>query len=72
MRTRRSPRQQEILWRALGGAPKPTPATAPIRTDVEIDVLAVTEKTKRLLKRDAARERVQRLKRALRREKGSV
>lgn len=28
MRTRRSPRNQAILWRALGGAPAPQPAKA--------------------------------------------
>lgn len=29
MRTRRSPRNQDILWRALGGAPEPKPEPAP-------------------------------------------
>lgn len=28
MKTCRSPRNQEILWRALGGAPEAKPATA--------------------------------------------
>lgn len=29
MRTRRSPRNQEILWRALAGAPTPAPHAEP-------------------------------------------
>lgn len=39
MRTRRSPRNQEILWRALGGpqAPKPVPTVAPRLTVEEIE-----------------------------------
>lgn len=59
MRTRRSPRNQEILFRALfkpADAPKPEPQ-AP-KTDAEIDAMWWIPKTSRnLLKRDAARAR---------------
>lgn len=44
MRTRRSPRNQERLWRELGGkVEKPKPIVA-IRTDVE-NVLAIENKS---------------------------
>lgn len=58
MRTRRSPRNQEILWRALGGkVEKPEPLKA-IRTDAEIDAMFWLSKTSRnLLKRDAVKKR---------------
>ena len=53
MRTRRSPRNQEILWRALGGkVEKPEPLKV-TRTDAEIDAMFWLSKTSRnLLKRD--------------------
>ena len=59
MRTRRSPRNQEILWRALGGnAKKPIASPAPIRSDEEIDAMWWVSKTSRsMMKRDAAKAR---------------
>lgn len=63
MRTRRSPRNQEILWRALGGkVEKLAPVTA-TRTDAEIDAMFWISKTSRnLMKRDAAKRRAKQLK----------
>ncbi|MDP2322530.1 MAG: hypothetical protein Q8N51_00680 [Gammaproteobacteria bacterium] len=56
MRTRRSPRNQEILWRALGGPTQPL---------VIVDVIAAAEhdlalpflssRTRRMLERDLAK-----------------
>ena len=58
MRTRRSPRNQERLWRELGGKTvKPEPLQV-IRTDAEIDAMFWISKTSRnLLKRDMAKLR---------------
>lgn len=60
MRTRRSPRNQMILWRALGGKPEPPPqpAAADLKTDAEIDRMFWLSKTSRnLLKKDMAKRR---------------
>lgn len=55
MKTRRSPRNQERLWRELGRIEKPKPIVT-IRTDAEIDAMFWLCKTSRnLLKRDAAK-----------------
>jgi hypothetical protein len=58
MRTRRSPRNQEILWRALGGkVEKPTTALI-IRTDAQIDAMWwISKRSRGLLKRDAMKKR---------------
>jgi hypothetical protein len=58
MRTRRSPRNQERLWRELGGkAEKPQPIIS-VRSDEEVDAMFWLSKTSRnLLKRDAAKQR---------------
>lgn len=58
MRTRRSPRNQQRLWKALGGkVVKPEPVTT-VRSDAEIDAMFWLSKTSRnLLKRDAAKQR---------------
>lgn len=39
MRTRRSPRNQLILWRALGGPPPETPKEVPPQTAEEIKAM---------------------------------
>jgi len=61
MRTRRSPRNQEILWRDLGrqGQPPPEPRREPvIKTDEEIDRIPfLSERTRRMMKRDSERAR---------------
>lgn len=56
MRTRRSWRNQDRLWRALGEKPaEPTPVTVE-RTDAEIDAMWWIPKTSRgLMKRDRKR-----------------
>jgi len=58
MRTRRSPRNQDRLSRALGPAPTtPPPPPAP-RTDAEIDAMWWVPKRSRAgMKRDAAQAR---------------
>lgn len=58
MRTRRSPRNQERLWKELGGkVEKPQPITV-TRTDAEIDAMFWLSKTSRnLLKRDNRKQR---------------
>jgi hypothetical protein len=59
MRTRRSPRNQERLWRELAGKiEQPKLVIAMIQTDAEIDAMFWISKTSRnLLKRDAAKAR---------------
>ena len=58
MRTRRSPRNQEILWRELGGQLAPKPAPLPPKTDAEIDAIPfLSQRTRNILKREAASER---------------
>lgn len=61
MRTRRSPRNQEILWRDLGRqgqTPTPKPAPAPIPTDAEIDAMWwIGKRSRSLLKQDMAKRR---------------
>lgn len=60
MRTRRSPRNQEILFRELfkSADQPPVPAPTPILTDEEIDAMWWIPRTSRsLMKRDAARAR---------------
>jgi hypothetical protein len=58
MHTRRSPRNQERLWRELGGKVKKPEPIAIVRTDAEIDAMFWISKTSRnLLKRDAAKLR---------------
>jgi hypothetical protein len=59
MRTRRSPRNLQRLWKALGSVPPPEPCTpSPILTDSEIDSMWWLPKTSRsLLRRDAAKKR---------------
>ena len=59
MRTRRSPRNQDRLWRALGGAV----ATAPPRqaapmTDAEIDALPISRPAKAAERRSAQAARM--------------
>ena len=66
MRTRRSPRNQEILWRALGG-PKPAP--------VVVDEVAAAERalaqpflsprTRRMIERDLIRAKQRAVARAV-------
>lgn len=59
MRTRRSPRNQDRLFRALFQPPDaPAPIPRPIPTDDEIDAMFWIPKTSRtLMKRDAAKKR---------------
>lgn len=60
MRTRRSPRNQEILWRALGrqGAEAPAPV-APTRTREEIDAMWwLPKQSRRLMLRDLETKQV--------------
>jgi len=58
MRTRRSPRNQEQLWRELGGKVEKPPSVTTIRTDAEIDAMFWISKTSRnLMKRDAEKRR---------------
>jgi len=52
MRTRRSPRNQEILWRELGGPAKPKPA--PVATDTT-GMWWLSKRTRAMLERDKAR-----------------
>jgi hypothetical protein len=58
MRTRRSPRNQDILFAALF---RPAPVEVPkmpIKTDAEIEAIPfLSKRTRSLLKRDAARSR---------------
>jgi hypothetical protein len=58
MRTRRSPRNQERLWRALGGSKPKTRAqlTAPL-SDAEIDAIWWIPKASRSLMKREARKR---------------
>ena len=63
MRTRRSPRNQEILWRALGGdspVPKLEPSPYLSMTDEEIDYAywSMSKTSRGQLKREAAKARV--------------
>ena len=61
MRTRRSPTNQERLWKELGGARKPEPKPPVPLTDVQIDAMWWIPRTSRSqLKRDAARRRAER------------
>jgi len=56
MRTRRSPRNQAILWRALGGTVEPAPLPPPALTVGEIKAMWWLSKTSRnQLLRDAAK-----------------
>ena len=58
MRTRRSPRNQERLWRELGGKVEQPKPIVTVRTDAEIDAMFWVSKTSRnLMKRDAAKAR---------------
>ena len=59
MRTRRSPRNQERLWRALGGppAPKPAPAEDPVEVlRARLALSFLSPRTRRMLERDLERE----------------
>ncbi len=67
MRTRRSPRNQEILWRELGGKrPElpPVDEVAALERILAGDGLRI--KTRRQLERDLARAKVRRLKKDIR------
>lgn len=57
MRTRRSWRNQNRLWKELGGKPaSPPPIVQPPRTEAEIDAMWWLPKTSRsLMKRDLKR-----------------
>lgn len=70
MRTRRSPRNQEILWRALG--PPPEPKLAPVQhTAEEIAALPGLSKTSRsLMLRDLQRQKTRALKLYLKARRG--
>lgn len=59
MRTRRSHRNQNRLWKALSGPATQAPPPSPILSDAEIDAAYPTmNKTSRnLLKRDMAKRR---------------
>jgi hypothetical protein len=60
MRTRRSWRNQQRLWRELGGKAEPgnaQPPPAP-KTDADIDAMWwLSKRTRAMLKRDAQRQR---------------
>lgn len=59
MYTRRSPRNQEILFKALFKAPEKAKAPLRIRTDAEIDAIPLLSmRTRNMLKRDAQRQRM--------------
>lgn len=62
MRTRRSWRNQDRLWKLLGQdgeAKVATPPPPPILTDAEIDAMwHVSKSSRSLMKRDAARRRL--------------
>ena len=64
MRTRRSPRNQEILWRALGSGDGPVPKLEPSpylsMTDEEIDYAywSMSKTSRGQLKREAAKAHV--------------
>ena len=60
MRTRRSPRNQEMLWKLLGrvGITPTSPVVPRILTDREIDALAISKSSRALMKRDAQRARI--------------
>lgn len=60
MRTRRSPRNQEILWRELGKQGMPAPVARPepeILTDEEIDAIPFLSKSSRSLMKRQMRHR---------------
>lgn len=58
MRTRRSPRNQERLWRELGAPPAPKPATDPIAALERILARpGINARTRRQLERDLERAR---------------
>lgn len=63
MRTRRSPRNQEILWRELGG---PTPNRKPERilTEAEIDALPISNPAKAAERRHQTALRMRRARHA--------
>jgi hypothetical protein len=56
MRTRRSPRNQERLWRELGGKPEPKPEPSVLRTREEVEAMWWIPKASRnLMLRDIAK-----------------
>ena len=57
MRTRRSWRNQERLWRALGGQPEAAPKTNPIESlQTAISSPFCNKRTRSMLERDLKRE----------------
>ena len=58
MRTRRSPKNQMALWRALGGAgTKPAPVDAVAAAERAMALPLLSPRTRRMLERDLARAR---------------
>lgn len=57
MRTRRSPRNQEILWRALGGPPAPAARNANGIESLERQFSNARPRDRKMIEREIARAR---------------
>lgn len=64
MRTRRSPRNQERLWRELGGdVPAPAPRDPIASIEESLKLTTLNPRTRRQLERELQREKIKRARR---------